>query len=57
MIMHFSDGVVIDTSGKLRLERQRGELYVTGQGFLCPVNSIEEGHDLIKVLKQSHPDG
>ena len=49
--MRFSDGMSFDTSGPLRVERRSDGYYVVGNGMLCPVDSYEDGQELIKSLK------
>jgi hypothetical protein len=51
--MKFSDGVIIETSGELRMESHKGDLFVVGRGFLCYVDSNEEGEELIRKLKET----
>ena len=50
--LNFSDGMSFDTAGDLRIERRRDGLYVVGQSMLCPVNSIQEGRELIDSMKK-----
>tara|TARA_Y100000992_G_C21213675_1_gene466743 strand:+ start:81 stop:269 length:189 start_codon:yes stop_codon:yes gene_type:complete len=50
--MRFSDGMTFDTSGPLRLTRRKDGWYVIGEGFLCAVDSPEEGERFIEVLKK-----
>ena len=47
-ILRFNDGVNIDTSGPYRVIRLRDGYYVVGNGTCCPVDSREEGIELIK---------
>ena len=54
MNLKFSDGVEFNTDGNYRLERFDG-LYVVGGGLLCPVDSEEEGDELIEGLKNAKP--
>jgi len=49
-ILKFSDGVSIDTSGKLRTIHLKDGWYVTGNGLLIPVGSHEEGLGIIAGL-------
>lgn len=51
--LKFTDGVTFDTSGPYRIEERFDGLYVVGGGMLCPVNSREEGLELIKTLKNA----
>lgn len=47
-MLRFNDGVTIDTSGdKLRILPLRDGLYVIGQGKCIPVNSYDEGKEVI----------
>ena len=48
--LKFSDGIVFDTSGRLRPERRSDGWYVVGRGMLLPVDSVAEAHDVIKRL-------
>lgn len=50
--MRFSDGMTFDTSGPLRLTRRSDGWYVVGEGFLCPVNSVEEGERFIERMEK-----
>ena len=49
--LKFSDGVNINTDGPLRILRLKDGLYVVGEGMCCPVETIEEGKELIKEMK------
>jgi hypothetical protein len=51
-MLHFSDGVSIDTSGEYRIIRKPDGLYVVGHGFLCAVDSYAEGKALIADLSK-----
>ena len=51
MILRFSDGMAIDTSGDYRIIRESDGLYVTGRGFLSAVDSYEEGKALIAKIE------
>ena len=53
--MKFSDGVEFNTDGSYRLEQRFDGLYVVGGGLLCPVDSKEEGDELIEGLKNAKP--
>lgn len=53
MKIKFTDGVVIETSGDYRLEIHKGEMYVVGHGFLCPVDSKHEAETLIATLAKA----
>lgn len=49
--LRFSDGMNIDTSGPYRVTRKSDGLYVVGNGFMCAVDSHEEGNKLVAELK------
>lgn len=49
--MEFSDGVKFDTSGEYRVERRKDGYYVVGGGSLIPVDSRDDGEEMIKDLK------
>jgi hypothetical protein len=49
--LKFTDGVEIDTTGELRIIKLADGFYIVGQGFLCPVDTREEGELLTKKLK------
>jgi hypothetical protein len=51
--MMFSDGVRFNTSGKPRIVRKKDGLYVVGNGWLIPVDDIEEAKNEIKALNQT----
>jgi hypothetical protein len=46
----FSDGMKFDTGGALRLTCRSDGWYVVGKGKLIPVDSPEEGRELIRQL-------
>jgi len=50
--MTFTDGVSFDTDGPYRVERRHDGFYMVGGGMLCPVNSHEEGYEMIRGLKE-----
>jgi len=50
-ILRFNDGVTFDTSGPLRVTRRRDGYYVVGKGMLIPVDSREEGKQVIKEMQ------
>jgi len=52
MMLNFSDGMSIDTSGSYRIVRKSDGLYVVGHGFMCAVDTQEEGARLLADLKQ-----
>ena len=49
--MRFSDGMKFDTSGPLRLTRRSDGWYIIGEGMLMPVDSPEEGREIIKEMQ------
>ena len=49
--MRFNDGMKFDTSGPLRLTRRSDGWYVIGEGMLMPVDSPEEGREIIKEMQ------
>ena len=49
--LKFSDGVKINTSGKIRKLELKDGLYVVGRGFLIPCKDELEVEKLIKELK------
>ena len=51
-MLEFSDGVKFDTTGKLRIVRRADGLYVVGQGLLIPVDSEEEGQEVIEEQRR-----
>lgn len=51
-ILRFSDGVTIDTSGKLRTLELADGWYVVGEGKLIPVKDKEEAKSLIKMMTE-----
>ena len=51
-ILKFSDGVSIDTSGELRVIHLRDGYYVTGKGYLIPVENYEKGVEIIAGLSR-----
>jgi len=56
MVINFSDGISIDTSGELRCIRLRDGLYVVGRGFLIPVADGEEAAATIRDMQQKKGD-
>lgn len=54
MKLMFDDGVVVDTTGPYRVLHLSDGRYVVGHGFLCPVDSDEEAHELIEQLKRNN---
>lgn len=51
--IEFSDGVKFDVAGGLRIERRKDGLYVVGDGMLSPVDSYQEGRELIEACNKS----
>lgn len=49
--LRFSDGLTINTDGPYRIVLERDGYYVTGHGFLCAVDSREDGEDMIRRLE------
>ena len=49
--LRFTDGMEIETGGKLRTIWKRDGWYVVGDGTCCPVDSAADGADLIARLK------
>lgn len=47
------DGVRFDTSGEYRIVTRPDGLYVVGHGMVCPVDSEEEGEELIECIKSA----
>lgn len=54
-MLRFSDGEEFDTSGELRVEARRDGYYVVGGGLMIPVDSREEGQQLILDLTAKKP--
>lgn len=50
--LRFSDGVEFDLSGELRVEHRHDGWYVVGHGGLIPVETEEEGRELIRKMSQ-----
>ena len=55
-MLHFNDGVSIDTSGELRILRLKDGYYVVGQGNCIPVRDREEAHETIEEMKEMKND-
>ncbi len=51
-VLRFDDGSSIETGGKLRRLELDDGLYVTGKGFLIPVNTEEEVERTLTRLKK-----
>lgn len=56
MTLNFNDGVSINTQGPLRIIKLPDGLYVTGWGYLIPVNDWDEGQSWIAELKSQGDD-
>lgn len=54
-MLRFSDGETFDLDGELRIEARRDGLYVLGGGLMIPVESREEGQQLIRELIERKP--
>jgi len=48
--LNFSDGISINTEGKLRPLHLRDGWYVVGEGCLIPVEDMKEAQEIIKKL-------
>ncbi len=53
MVINFSDGVSVDTTGELRVIRLSDGLYVAGRGFLIPVKDGEEAEATIREMSKN----
>ena len=49
-LISFSDGVTVDTSGKLHAKLIHNEMYVIGRGMLIPVLDSEDANRVIKLM-------
>ena len=47
-MLHFSDGISIDTNGELRILKLHDGYYVVGEGMLLPMDSYEECQEYIE---------
>jgi len=56
MVINFSDGVSVDTTGELRVIRLSDGLYVAGRGFLIPVKDGEEAEATIREMSKNKGD-
>ena len=52
MKLQFSDGMKFNTEGKLHVEERSDGFYVVGNGMLIPVNSEDEGNEIINKLRK-----
>jgi hypothetical protein len=55
-MLNFSDGVSIDTSGKLRILELHDGWYVVGQGQLIPVDSKRDAQNTLRRMKRFFSD-
>ena len=53
--LNFTDGMSINTSGPYRIITKSDGLYVVGKGFLCAVDTREEGVALIEEMTPRDP--
>lgn len=49
-MLKFNDGVEFNTDGPLRIEEKYDGLYVVGKGMLIPINTREEGENMITLM-------
>lgn len=56
MVINFSDGVSIDTSGELHVLLLQDGYYVVGKGFLIPVADAEEAEATIREMSKPKGD-
>lgn len=56
MVIKFSDGVSVDTSGELRCLHLKDGYYVVGRGFLIPVADQEEAAATIRDMNKPKGD-
>ena len=47
-MLHFNDGISIDTSGELRILELNDGCYVVGKGMLLPMDSLKECQEYIE---------
>jgi len=52
-ILRFNDGMNIRTDGPLRVISKSDGWYVVGNGMCCPVETVTEGYELIKILQNT----
>lgn len=50
--LRFSDGETFDTSVELQLTHRSDGWYVIGEGYLIPVQSLDEGREVVKEMKE-----
>jgi len=53
-MIRFSDGMVFDTRGDLRIVEEQDGFYVVGEGWLIPVSNKEAGEEMIHRMKGSN---
>lgn len=41
-----------NTSSKARIVRKPDGLYIEGDGMVCPINSVEEGRQILESFKK-----
>lgn len=57
-VLHFSDGVSIDTSGPIRIALLSDGFYVIGRGHLIPVENEKHAEEVIeRIGKTRKPIG
>lgn len=49
-MLHFNDGISIDTSGEPRLLELADGVYVVGKGMLIPVADAKEGDKIVREM-------
>jgi hypothetical protein len=47
-MLHFSDGISIDTSGELKILKLHDGYYIVGNGMLLPMKNKKEAIDFLK---------
>ncbi len=47
-MLRFNDGMEFNTDGELRVTKRSDGYYVVGRGMLIPVDSREEGYEIIE---------
>lgn len=53
-MLRFNDGVNIDTRGEYKVILLKDGHYVVGHGICIPVDSYEEGKEVIESLKENN---
>jgi len=51
--LRFADGMEFDLTGPARVDGRQDGLYVVSQGFLCPVEDMNEAIKVIKNLRKN----